>query len=70
MLCLHLLQLCLVYVNTLLLQRVLSEPEWTGRLVVEDRRAFSPLLYGHVNPYGVVRLNMHQRLPVEAPAVA
>ncbi len=70
MLCLHLLQLCLVYVNTLLLQRVLSEPEWTGRLTVEDRRGLSPLLYGHVNPYGVVRLDMHQRLPVEAPAVA
>jgi TnpA family transposase len=64
MLALHLLQICLVYVNTLLLQRVLTEPDWTGRLTVEDRRALTPLLYGNVNPYGVVRLDMHQRLPL------
>ncbi len=28
MLCLHLLQICLVYINTLLIQRVLAEPGW------------------------------------------
>ena len=30
MLCLHLLQICLVYVNTLLLQQVLAEPQCRG----------------------------------------
>jgi TnpA family transposase len=28
MLCLHLLQLSLVYINTLMIQQILSEPEW------------------------------------------
>lgn len=32
MLALHLLQSCLVHVNTLLLQRVLEDPVWAGRL--------------------------------------
>ena len=52
MLCLHLLQNCLVYVNTLMMQRVLSEPSWEHRLTDRDRRGLSPLLYAHVNPYG------------------
>ncbi len=30
MLCLHLLQICMVYVNTLLIQEVLLEPDWQG----------------------------------------
>ncbi|HVG98698.1 MAG TPA: Tn3 family transposase [Chloroflexota bacterium] len=70
MLCLHLLQLCLVYVNTLLLQQVLAAPEWGDRLTVEDLRALTPLLYGHVNPYGVIRLDMSQRLPLDDQFVA
>jgi hypothetical protein len=28
----HLLQNCMVYVNTLMLQQVLAQPHWTGRL--------------------------------------
>ncbi len=35
MLALHLLQSCLVYVNTLLLQRVLADPKWAKRLTAE-----------------------------------
>jgi hypothetical protein len=58
MLCLHLLQICLVYVNTLLIQGVLAAPEWAARLTVDDLRALSPLLYSNVNPYGVIRLDM------------
>jgi TnpA family transposase len=49
---LHLLQLSLVYVNTLMIQEVLSSPAWSGRLTDEDTRGLTPLLYGHVNPYG------------------
>ncbi len=33
---LHLLQMCLVYVNTLMLQQVLSEPAWSERMTSED----------------------------------
>lgn len=32
MLCLHLLQNCLVYVNTLMLQRVLEDEHWRARM--------------------------------------
>ena len=30
MLALHLLQISMVYINTLMIQRVLSEPSWSG----------------------------------------
>jgi TnpA family transposase len=63
---LHLLQLCLVYVNTLMIQRVLSEKQWRGRMNAVDLRALSPLIYAHVNPYGRFDLDMSKRLPIEA----
>ncbi len=69
MLSLHLLQVCLVYINTLMLQRVLAEPSWSQRLTSDDRRALTPLIYGHVNPYGSFRLDMEERLVIE-PEVA
>ena len=62
MLALHLLQISLVYVNTLMIQRVLSEPSWSKKLTAEDLRALTPLIYGHVNPYGIFRLDMDTRL--------
>ncbi|MGW4476242.1 Tn3 family transposase [Nonomuraea sp. NPDC004354] len=49
MLALHLLQSCLVYVNTLLLQAVLADPAWAERLTAEDRRGLSPLFWSHIN---------------------
>lgn len=48
---LHLLQICLVYVNTLMMQRVLADPGWAHTLSTDDRRAITPLIYGHINPY-------------------
>jgi len=50
MLSLHLVQLSLVYVNTLMIQQVLAEPAWQHRLNVHDLRDLTPLIYGHVNP--------------------
>lgn len=58
MLALHLLQISLVYINTLMIQQVLSESEWKTELTKEDRRALTPLFYTHVNPYGTFNLNM------------
>src|SRR5260221_484272 len=58
MLALHLLQICLVYINTLMIQRVLSEPDWTQRMLPEDLGALTPLIYSHVTPYGTFR---HER---------
>jgi TnpA family transposase len=69
-LCLHLLQNCLIYVNTLMIQKVLEEPAWAGRMTAEDWRALSPLLYHHVNPYGVFRLDMDTRIDLEGLPVA
>jgi len=70
MLSLHLLQLSLVYVNTLLLQQVLNRPEWQGRLTKEDLRGLTPLIYAHVNPYGVIQLDMDKRIPIEEISAA
>ena len=61
---LHLLQSCLVYINTLMLQEILSEQMWLNQMKQEDFRALTPLIYNHVNPYGVFNLNMKQRLPM------
>lgn len=66
-LCLHLLQISLVYINTLMLQAVLADPAWLERLDEDDRRGLSPLIYGHCNPYGTFDLDMSKRLPIEAP---
>ena len=66
MLALHLLQACLVYINTLMLQAILAEPAWMGRMTAEDFRALSPLVYTHVNPYGTFELDMDARLPLAA----
>jgi TnpA family transposase len=68
MLALHLLQSTLVHVNTLLLQRVLAEPEWHDRLSEDDRRALTPLFWSNVNPYGRFRLEMERHLDIEAVA--
>jgi hypothetical protein len=44
----------------------MSDPPWCQRrLTTEDRRALTPLLYGHVNPYGIFRLDMNARLPID-----
>ncbi len=70
MLALHLLQISLVYVNTLMVQEVLAEGEWTARLTKEDYRGLTPLFYSHVNPYGILRLDMTERLPIRQEAAS
>jgi hypothetical protein len=60
----------MVYVNTLLIQRVLSEPRWWRMMQAADLRALSPLIYAHINPYGRFDLDMDKRLPIEALALA
>jgi Tn3 transposase DDE domain len=56
--------------NTLMIQRVLTEPDWAQRMLPEDLRALTPLIYSHVTPYGTFRLDMNQRLAIEQDAVA
>jgi TnpA family transposase len=62
---LHLLQICMVYINTLMIQEVLSDPGWLKRMRSEDFRALTPLIYVHVNPYGIFDLDMRHRLPLQ-----
>jgi len=64
MLALHLLQICLVYVNTLVIQDVLRDRAWMDRLTAEDLRGLTRLIYGHVNPYGTFVLDLSTRLPI------
>jgi len=59
---LHLLQNCLVFINTLMLQQILNEPTWAKRMTAEDWRGLSPLIYSHVNPYGQFAVNMNERI--------
>lgn len=66
MLALHLLQICLVYINTLMIQKVLTESIWEKLLTKEDLRALTPLIWEHINPYGTFQLDMNKRLPLDA----
>lgn len=64
--CLHLLQVCIVYINTLIIQEVLSDPKWMNKLTPEDKRALTPLIHAHINPYGLFPLDLAQRLIIES----
>lgn len=67
---LHLPQACLVYINTLMIQQVLTDPSWRARMTTEDLRALSPPIYHHVNPYGTFKLDLDTRLAIETPLAA
>ena len=62
---LHLLQVCMVYINTLIIQEVLSDKKWLDKLTPEDKRALSPLIHAHINPYGLFPLDLYQRLIIK-----
>jgi TnpA family transposase len=62
MLALHLIQNCMVYVNTLMIQKVLAQPNWQGKFTPRDYAALTPLIWEHGNPYGRFDLDMNARL--------
>ena len=64
MLSLHLLQVSLVYVNTLMIQQVLANPQFLERMTEPDWRGLNPLIHNHVNPYGTFELDLSKRLPI------
>ena len=71
LLTLHLLQSALVFINTLMIQDVLGDPTWRARMTPTDLRGLSPLIYHHVNPYGLFTLDMSTRLAItDMPAAA
>jgi hypothetical protein len=55
----------MVYINTLLVQKVLSEKEWFNKMQPENFRGLTPLLYGHITPYGEFQLDMNKRINIE-----
>ena len=65
--CLHILQAALVYINTLMIQDLLADPEWASILTDEDLRGLTPLFWLHLLPYGEIKLNMSRRLQLSAP---
>lgn len=68
LLCLHLLQASLVYINTFMIQEILGDPKWLDRMTIRDLAALSPLLTLHINPYGRFDLDMDARIPLEEAA--
>lgn len=62
MLALHLIQNSMVYINTLMIQKVLAQPHWQGKMTPRDYAALTPLIWEHVNPYGRFDLDMNARL--------
>ena len=62
MLAMHLLQSSLVLVNTLIIQQILSEPQWAGRLTDRDKKAITALIWAHINPYGTFHIDMNTHL--------
>lgn len=61
-LCLHLLQSSMVYINTIMIQDVLSDPAWAAKMTPRDWEGLSPLPHKHYNPYGRYDLDMSARL--------
>jgi TnpA family transposase len=57
---LHLLQNCLILINTLLLERTIEQRNMLEEMSPEDMRALTPLFYGHVNPYGLFELDLER----------
>ena len=63
---LHLLQISLVDINTLMIQQVFIDPTWWERMQPDDLRALTPLIYAHITLYGTFELDMQKRLHLEA----
>ena len=58
--------MCMVYINTLLIQEVIQENDLLTVLTKEDLRAITPILHEHINPYGIFPLNMQKRIPINS----
>ena len=63
-LAMHLLQSSMAYINTLIVQQVLDDPNWYNRFTDADWRGLTPLFYRHINPYGRFDLDMSYRIPL------
>jgi len=64
MLALHLVQNCMIYINTLMIQKALEQPHWRDKMTHQDYAALTPLIWEHINPYGKFEIDMNSRLPL------
>lgn len=67
-LALQLVQASMVYVNTRMVQSVLSDPDWQDRLSPEDYRGLTPLIYAHITPYGRYDIDLSTRIDYQRMA--
>ena len=65
MLCLHLLQTSISYINTLLIEELLHDEYWISLLGEDDYRALTALFYLHINPYGSFEVDLTKRLIIK-----
>lgn len=65
---LHLLQASMVYVNTRMMQSVLTEPAWLARLSADGDCRLSPTIHSHINPYGRFDVDLDKRIDFELMA--
>ncbi|MBA2651409.1 MAG: Tn3 family transposase [Tatlockia sp.] len=65
MLCLHLLQTSISYINTLLIEELLLDEYWINLLGEDDYRALTALFYLHINPYGSFEVDLTKRLIIK-----
>src|SRR5690606_29441631 len=66
MLCLHILQSALGYINTLMIPDTLALPEWQDVLTDADQRGLAPVFLIQLTPYGEIQLNLDKRLALSA----
>ena len=50
-----------------MIQQILQQSDWLSRMTAEDKRAMSPLLTEHINPYGIFIVNFQERLALDHP---
>lgn len=47
-----------------MIQKVFKEGNWSTLFTENDFRGLTPLIYGHINPYGNFKLNMAERIEI------
>lgn len=65
MLCLHLLQTSISYINTLLIENLFLDEYWWKLFGEADYRALTALFYSHINPYGSFEVDLTKRLNIQ-----
>jgi hypothetical protein len=49
-----------------MLQHILADKTWFDIMTENDLRGLTPLIYSHINPYGIFKLDMSKRLLFES----